>query len=194
MKYWAERVHITGAYGSGVSTLGSALASSLGCRHFETEDYHWIPTDPPFQQKWTRAERVRRILAAIHGTETWVLSGSLDPWGDSLIVHFDLVIFLYAPTDVRLTRLWARQIERFGEAALSPEGSMFHTHQAFMTMAAQYDDGPAPGRRSLVRHEQWLAKLAAPVLRLEGTYSTMELVKQVLSYTPSLPDVTGSVL
>ena len=44
------RIHITGASGFGVSTLGGALAARLGCAHLDTDDFYWLPTDPPYRE------------------------------------------------------------------------------------------------------------------------------------------------
>ena len=40
----------------------------------------------------------------------WVLSGSLDEWGGPVLALFDLVAFLYVPTEIRLHRLRDREI------------------------------------------------------------------------------------
>lgn len=42
------RLHIFGASGSGVSTLGNTLKNLWGIPYFDTDDYFWIPTEPPF--------------------------------------------------------------------------------------------------------------------------------------------------
>jgi adenylate kinase family enzyme len=42
------RIHITGASGAGVSTLGCALADALAIPHHDTDDYFWQPTSPPY--------------------------------------------------------------------------------------------------------------------------------------------------
>lgn len=44
-----RRIHITGASGSGCTTLGRALAERLGSVHLDTDTYFWLPSDPPFQ-------------------------------------------------------------------------------------------------------------------------------------------------
>jgi len=44
-------VHITGASGSGTTTLGRALAERLGWMHLDTDDFYWLPTDPPYREK-----------------------------------------------------------------------------------------------------------------------------------------------
>jgi adenylate kinase family enzyme len=161
------RVHILGASGSGVTTLGQALAAHLGCRLLDVDDYFWLPTDPPFQETRPRPERQVLLGADLPPDESWVVSGSLTGWGDLFIPLFDLVVFLVIPQDVRLARLAARERRRFGEDALAPGGNMHENHATFMAWAASYDDGDL-SMRSRRRHEQWLQDLPCPVLRLEG--------------------------
>jgi adenylate kinase family enzyme len=45
-----QRIHILGASGSGTTTLGRALSERLQCPHFDTDNYFWLPTDPPWVQ------------------------------------------------------------------------------------------------------------------------------------------------
>src|SRR5690349_3503998 len=100
-------IHITGASGSGVSTLGAALAERLGAPQFDVDDFFWMPTDPPFTDKRPVAERLALLEERLVG-DRWVLSGSLVGWGDPLTRRFDLVVFLYTPADIRMARLRAR--------------------------------------------------------------------------------------
>ena len=90
----SRRIHITGASGAGVTTLGRALADALAMPHHDTDDYLWQPTSPPFQHLREKAERLRLMQEMSLGRAEWVLSGSLDGWGDPLIPYFDLVVFL----------------------------------------------------------------------------------------------------
>jgi hypothetical protein len=87
--------------------------------------------------------------------------------GDIFIPRFDLVIFLWVPTEIRLARLKQREHHRHGAAALAPGGAMHDTHVAFLNWAAAYDEG-REDMRSRRRHEQWRAALPCPCLRLEG--------------------------
>jgi hypothetical protein len=50
--------------------------------------------------------------------QRWVLSASLAGWGDALIPSFDLMVFLYVPTEGRLACL--RRRERAGAAIPRP--------------------------------------------------------------------------
>jgi adenylate kinase family enzyme len=170
------RIHITGASGSGVTTLGAALARRLGCPQFDVDDFYWEPTNPPFVKKRPVAERLALLEEPLNG-DGWVLSGSLVGWGDPLVRLFDLVVFLHVPTEVRMARLRARETARYGEA-IEPGGSMHENSQAFLKWASRYDEPHFEGR-SLAIHERWLDKLAVPVLRLDGRTSTAEQVETV---------------
>jgi adenylate kinase family enzyme len=41
-------INIFGASGSGVTTLGNALAEKLGYSYFDSDHYFWEKSDPPF--------------------------------------------------------------------------------------------------------------------------------------------------
>ena len=163
----SARVHIFGASGSGTSSLAAALARWHGHRHLDTDDFYWMPTDPPFQQVRPPGERLARLESAIEQSPTWVLSGSLCGWGDPLIPRFDLVVFLLVPTPVRIARLRAREEQRYGAAAIAPGGPLHRAHVEFMDWATRYDDGGLD-MRSHAMHEAWLTTVAAPLVRLVG--------------------------
>jgi adenylate kinase family enzyme len=152
-----RRIHITGAAGAGVTSLGCALADRLDAVHLDTDDFYWLPTAPPFRLKREVTERLALLQAAFANAERWVLSGSCDSWIGSLVESFDLVVFVVAPTSLRLARLRHRERARFGEAALAPGGAMHDQHRAFLNWAAAYDTGAAAGRNRQ-RHELWLSQ------------------------------------
>ena len=114
------RVHITGASGAGVTSLGRALADALAISHHDTDDYFWRPTNPPYLEIREVADRVRLMKEMFLDRSDWVLSGSLDGWGDPIIPFLDSVVFLYVPTRIRLERLRAREARRFGADAVAP--------------------------------------------------------------------------
>jgi adenylate kinase family enzyme len=172
-----RRIHITGASGAGVSTLGRALADALANSHHDTDDYFWRPTNPPYIEQREPAERLRLMREVFLERSDWVLSGSLDGWGDPIIPFLDLVAFVYTPTGIRLERLRAREFKRFGAAA-KPGGSIHKEVMEFLDWASHYDDGSREGR-NLARHQAWLAKLPCPVIRLDGTRPVHELAKEV---------------
>jgi adenylate kinase family enzyme len=172
------RIHILGASGSGTTTLGRALADRLGSSHLDTDDYFWLPSDPPFQHIRERGERQAFLGAALQGSAGWVLSGSLCGWGDVFIPQFELVVFLWVPPAVRLARLRARERQRYG-AAVEPGGPLRKRFEAFMAWAAGYDEGLDVPERCRQLHEQWLAALPCPVLRLEDAASVEERLERI---------------
>ena len=178
------RIHITGASGSGVSTLGAALARRLGCAQLDTDDFYWLPTEPPYRQSRPVADRLALVLAAMDAAPSgWVLSGSLDGWGDPLIPRFERVVFVATPTTLRLARLAERERRRYG-AAIEPGGALAAHHLDFMAYAAAYDSGVFTSTltgRHRARHEAWLARLPCLLLRLDGSAPTDTLVRLVMS-------------
>jgi adenylate kinase family enzyme len=174
------RIHLTGASGSGTTTLGAVLAQRLSCPHFDTDSFYWLPTDPPFRDVRPVEERLGMLEAKLASTMDWILSGSLDGWGDPLIVQFDLVVFLTLDPAVRMDRIRARERSRYG-AAILPGGAMHEGSVAFLEWAAGYDDaGPGSGR-SRKRHEAWLARLPCPILRLDTTPGVTVLADAVVA-------------
>ncbi|MBQ0943585.1 hypothetical protein KAK07_09575 [Ideonella sp. 4Y16] len=167
------RVHITGASGSGTSTLGAALAAERSMRHLDADGYYWLPTTPPFQTKRDPADRLALLRRDLLSGGDVVLSGSIVGWGAELEDAFDLIVFLYLPAALRVQRLRQREIEHLGQA-----------DEAFLRWAAQYDEGPPEGR-SLARHQAWLAQRACPVLRLQADESVAQRLDLVRRAWPS---------
>ena len=179
-----HHIHILGASGSGTTTLGKALAERMGCCHYDTDTYYWLPTEPPFQDKRQPEARVRLLSGVLSPDQSWVLSGSLCGWGDALIPRFSLVVFLRIPPELRMERLRQREWDRCGEAIL-PGGKMHDAYLRFLEWAAEYDTGrdvPDVKVRSLQRHERWLSQLPCPVVRLETDISVEERVDLILRH------------
>ena len=160
---------ITGAAGSGTSTLAAAFSAATQSRCLETDDYFWRPSDPPYQNKLNEDERRSALLKDLRASANAVVAGSLVGWGEALEDAFDLVVFLYLPTAIRLARLRLREERRFGKA--DPK---------FLAWAAQYDEGTAEGR-SLKRHQHWLENRKCRVLYLEGDLSTEDRLQRLLA-------------
>jgi adenylate kinase family enzyme len=177
------RVHIVGASGSGTTTLGLALASRLEIPHLDTDDYYWLPSDPPYREPRPREERIALLEPRLLATDSWVLSGSLVGWGDALIPYFDLVVFVSAPQQVRIARLREREVERYGPDAIGPGGRLHEHHREFIDWATAYDDGGLD-MRSRARHEEWLARIRCQVLRLDGTRAVTENTQAIVDLRP----------
>jgi adenylate kinase family enzyme len=160
------KLHIFGASGTGVSTLGAALGEALALPYFDTDDYFWEVTDPPFTVRHPPAVRDTRLAHDLALAPAWLVGGSIVGWGTQWLAAFDLVVFLWLPPALRLQRLRQRERARL----LADPGQAAHT-QAFLDWAAGYDDSSTGGTRTLANHEQWLGQFACPVLELRGDLS-----------------------
>ena len=185
LRFWHDspmrrsRLHVTGASGSGTTTLARALADTWAVPHADADDYFWLPTDPPYVDKRPEVDRLALMEQVFLPREAWVLSGSMLGWGDSVVGRCDAVVFLTLDLAERMRRIEAReQVRRGGgpvdEAALS----------AFLTWARGYDDPLFEGR-SRVSHEEWLATLTCPILRLDGSRPPEALRDDVLGWLPT---------
>jgi adenylate kinase family enzyme len=173
-----NRIHIFGASGSGTTSLAAAVASKYGHRHFDADDFYWLPTDPPYQQKRPPEARLALLRSASADRASWVISGSLCGWGDPLIPQFELVVFIVVSTEIRLTRLRAREIERYGRSELAAGGKLHRTHLDFLDWAERYDTG-GMNMRSRGLHEAWLARLPGAVLRLAKSQSIADQLSEI---------------
>lgn len=173
-------IHVMGASGSGTTTLGRAIAEKLGVSHFDSDDFFWLPTDPPFTTPRDPEERIALLLPKLLAEQGWVLSGSALKWGQPIEPLYDLIVFLQIDPDLRMERIRHRETSRYGER-IKPGGDMMVKSREFMEWAASYDTG-GPERRSLAAHEQWLATQTCPVLRLDSARMLHELVEEVLKH------------
>ena len=78
------RLHVLGASGAGTTTLGRALADALAIPHHDTDDYYWMPSDPPYRDVRPPEARMTLMEEMFIPGGGWVLSGSLIDWGDGL--------------------------------------------------------------------------------------------------------------
>ena len=163
------RVLIIGASGSGTTTLGREVAGIKGWDFLDADEYYWVPTDPPYMEKRDHAKRVSMILNDLSFCSNAVVSGSIMNWGSELEDSFDLVVFLYLDTKIRVERVQNRELERFG--SVDPK---------FIEWLSEYDTGPSEGR-SLVRHNDWLSNRKCKVVRIEGDLSVQERVDIVFN-------------
>lgn len=162
------RLLITGAPGSGTTTLGRALVSNLNAVFIDADDHFWLPTEPPYKVEQAGDLRLRSLLRALNECSASVVAGSVVGWGEELENSFSHIIYLWVPADVRVARLIERESKRFGKPL-----------DGFIEWAEQYDEGRLPGRSRAI-HERWLAERTCPTLRIEGELSVSEAVARVM--------------
>ena len=173
------RIHITGASGTGTTTLGAALAARLRHPHIDADSIYWLSTDLPFTTPRGRKERAILIDRLLPLRGKWVFSGSAYGWTELLEPAYDLVVFLVLDPDLRLARLRCRETERYGER-IAAGGDMATVSARFLDWAAAYDTAGLE-QRSRLSHEAWLEAQTAPVLRLDSSATAADLADRVLA-------------
>ncbi|MDO8366406.1 MAG: AAA family ATPase [Saprospiraceae bacterium] len=175
-------IHILGAPGSGVTTLGKALAERLKIKHFDIDDYHWFTDDVlPYRRRRNPDHRRQLLAKDLDTHEGWVLSGALCGWGDVFIPRFDAVVYCWLPAEIRLARIQQRELARYGEERLAPGGDLHTVFEKFCTWAVAYDTD-SENIRSRARELEWVEELTCPVLRLEEELAVEEMVERVLGF------------
>jgi hypothetical protein len=168
------RVLVTGASGSGTTTLGRALSRELKVTFFDVDDYFWVPTEPPYQRQRDPNARATLLAADLANVPQSVTAGSVINWGPALEDSFSFIVFLTLPAELRLARLREREVARFGRA--DPK---------FLEWAAQYDGGRLDVN-SRAGDEMWIAQRQCPVVRIEGDSPVPERVASVMKALSNL--------
>lgn len=175
-------IHILGAPGSGVTTLGRALAKILNIPHFDTDDYHWFTNDAlPYRRRRNPEHRRQLMRQDFEAQEQWVLSGALCGWGDVFIPQFDVVVYCWLPPEIRLARIQARELARYGAEPLASGGELHSVFEKFCSWAVAYDEDSS-NIRSRAQELAWLEHLPCPVIRLETEQSIATWVETVLTF------------
>ncbi|MHC4953986.1 MAG: AAA family ATPase [Planctomycetota bacterium] len=173
------RIHVVGGAGTGTTTLARALSSKMRVPHLDSDDYYWVPTVPPYKIKRPPAIRDARMIEDLEAWADWVWSGSAVSWSVDFDRLVGLVVFLTVPRDLRLARLRAREEEEHRDLPYVSQEEIDREISDFMEWAERYEEAGLEVR-SRQMHESWLAKLACPILRLDGDLTTDARVRRVL--------------
>lgn len=165
-----------GAAGAGSSTLGKAVATANHWPHFDSDEYYWLPTDPPFTEKRPPELRVKLLENDLMQHQNWVVSGSLCNWGNFIVPLLTHVIFVYADWPTRLGRIKQREHVLHGPRIM-PGGDMYEHYEAFIDWASKYDT-EEPISRTKKQHLDWLTTLSCKVIKLDSKVSLESLIQQ----------------
>ncbi len=170
------KILITGASGTGTTTFGKYIATQHKWNFIDVDDYFWLPSKPPYENKRDTKERLNLILNKIDKYKSNVVSGSVMNWGKELEDSFDLIIFLYVETSIRVSRLKEREIIKLGY--INPE---------FIKWASEYDNDPKCSR-SYTKHKEWLSHRKCKIIKIEDNLTTEKRYQILLNELKNLND------
>jgi len=176
---------IFGPAGSGKTTLGKAVAESLGFPYYDLDYYIWRnDTEVPFTQLQTREEKTDLLMCDIVKFPNFVMAGSMNSFSEPFVPLFSLAVFLTAPIEICIERITERQTAKYGNR-IKPGGDMYENHLEFIDIVSRYyysNESPCYSK-----HTEWAETLPCPVLRMDGTLSIAEntafIVEQYLNCT-----------
>lgn len=171
---------VCGLNGCGKSTFAGALAKELSFKHMDIEDYYFVPSEIPYSISRTCEEMEQLLLADIRENPRFVFSAVDGNMNSEISSKYNLVIYLYAPLDVRMERIKKRSFDKFGDRVL-PGGDMYEQEQKFFEFASKRNAGFV---------EAWLGTVSRPVIRLDGTRSIADSVGEILQ----IPDLQKASL
>lgn len=173
------KILIFGASGSGTTTLGKGLAKKTSFAHLDVDDYYWKSTEPPFQEKIPLAKRNQNLTTDFKQNKNVIISGSMVSWGEQWKNLFDLAIFIYLDSNIRMERLKKREIERYGNKLITDKQTQLDS-KAFLEWAIKYEDPNFTGR-SLKVHNEWIELLNCKVLRIDGEMRLNSKIEKVVA-------------
>ncbi len=105
-----KKIYITGAVGSGKTTLARKLASAFGIPFYELDAIVRVKT--PNGRKKRTAEEMRTALKTIDQQGMWIIEGVNRPIFDCLFNMADQIIFLDTHYFTRFYRITLRYIKQ----------------------------------------------------------------------------------
>jgi adenylate kinase family enzyme len=186
------KIHILGASGSGVTTLGKTLSQKLRVPYIDSDDFFWKKTDTPFTIREDPHERNAAMREVLHQHQDWIVGGSVIDWGENVFPTFDLFIFLWIPADIRIRRLQARELERFGDIILKNPVRK-KQFDDFIEWVSAYDTPNGRAKRTRLAQERWLEKMSSPILRIIGATTVDERVQLALDTINNLSIIKHQV-
>ncbi len=188
-------IAILGLNGGGKSTLSHALAKKCGYLELDVEDCYFPEQSNsrkcalddnvietvhlgllPFSNPRTKSEVEEGIIENIKDNTKFVLSGVTMNWNEAILSRINLAFWIQTPVEVRLKRLKAREVKRFGSRVLVG-GDMFSQQQDFLKEV---------GNRDTKVIEESIMNLDCLIIEIDGMYSVehnLEVIMETLKNT-----------
>lgn len=103
-----RRIHITGAPGTGKTTLGKQLSQILRIPLYELDDLLWVKK---YEQRRTKEERIT-LLKKITAKRSWITDSTSTSCAQDAVQKADLVIEIQQPRPVLAWRILRRKLQQ----------------------------------------------------------------------------------
>ncbi|MCR5249964.1 MAG: DUF5071 domain-containing protein [Lachnospiraceae bacterium] len=164
---------ICGLNGCGKSTLGKLLADRLSYAFIDNEDLYFPKEDASYEfaKPRSREEVIRLLEERIEENDRFVFAAVRGDYGEKLLQHLEMVIYLEVPREIRYERVRTRSFEKFGARVL-PGGDLHQKEQDWFSIVESRPEDYVT---------KWLANANCPVLRLDGTRRREDNIEKILA-------------
>ncbi|MBP3627636.1 MAG: AAA family ATPase [Clostridia bacterium] len=168
---------VCGLNGSGKSTVGRALAETLGYHFIDNENLFFTRSTPnePYTNPFTRAEAEALLAKEVRAHENFVFSAVKGDYGADITPLYRLAVLIEVPKEIRSQRIRQRSYQKFGER-MCPGGDLYESEEAFFRFAEARDE-------DYVRC--WTQTLSCPVICIDGTKPIYDNVKKIIQFLRS---------
>ena len=165
-------IQICGLNGCGKSTLGRALAESIGFHFIDNENLYFsrTNTDEPYMNPKSRKDVERLLMDEVSKHPDFVFSAVKGDYGKDIIPMYNYVVVIEVPREIRLQRVRNRSFQKFGNRMLIG-GDLHDQEEAFFQMVESRRDDYI---------EDWLQTVKCPIIRVDGTKPIDENVKHII--------------
>ena len=165
------RIIVCGGNGAGKSTLGKSLASELGYKFEDIENYYFPKDNPEYEYAVfrTREAVAELLLADLEKYTDFVLASVKGNYGKEVEELFDIAVYIEVPKEVREKRVYERSYKQFGERML-PGGDLYESEKRFFDMVSQ---------RPADYAEKWLNDVNIPIIKVDGTQPIEKSVEEI---------------
>lgn len=163
---------ICGLNGVGKSTLGKALAKELNYRFIDIEDIYFPKDNSDYLYANPRSfEEVRSVLSNMTAESgSFVLASVKGNFGEEVISRFRVVVYIEAPKEMRVRRVYNRSYSKFGKR-ICEGGDLYEKESAFFDLVKSREEDMV---------EKWLRSVSCRVIRIDGTLPVCDNIKLLM--------------
>lgn len=159
------KIQVIGAAGTGKSTLCKYISEKTGAYWIDTDKYLWIDQD--FTERYTIQERFEIYNYDIDNHMDYIVSGSVHTWNPEGFHDRELLVLLRLDEEIRMKRLYNRELLRFGTRML-PGGDHYQLTYEFLEWCKTYLTEDENAVNSLACHMRLLDEVSCKTLILDG--------------------------
>jgi len=171
------KIQVIGAAGTGKSTLCKYISEKTGACWIDTDKYLW--KDQDFTEQYPIKERFEMYNYDIKKHMDYIVSGSVHTWNPEGFHDREVLVLLRLNEEVRMKRLYDRELLRFGERMLQG-GDHYQLTCEFLEWCKTYLTEDENAVNSLACHMRLLNEASCKTLILYSNQSLDALCSSVL--------------